>query len=950
MAFNKAKALQEAEKSVSQGKTAQAIKQYQDIFARDSSDLALLNTIGDLYIREKNLPEGLKQFKKLADAYVQEGFTVKAIAILKKISKHDPSTVEPLIKLAELYQLQGLGREAREQYVQAAEFYRKKNQYDKTAELLRKVVQLDPENAQARARLAVFCEQVGRKDEAAEVYVDTAEVALRRGDADTSEGALKKALELSPKNPAAHLLKARLALARQNADEVEQIISAVPDLKQDPAAKQVLLQAYLATRKVEAAERLVLEVYRAGGGDFAPLASFSALCLEKGDVDTALEPLATVADELVEKKETAPLMESLRRIWNKAPQHLPTLELIYSICEKTADEFTIPEVLEALGHAYVQSGELPKAELAYGKLAKREPENEHYKSLLKQVLQKQGKEVVQARAADLAREEVALTFEPGPAPAAAPPVEDAEQAAMVKEALENSDLFTRYRLPEKALAELDKVLALYPDQVDIHRRILEISRKDLPERAAQAASALARISAQRGDEAGAKRYQTIAASSGAPGGLEVPPPPPEPATITPPPAPPSPQPSSMEFDLTAEVAGAPAETAEPPAPPPAEVAFEPPAPPPPVAEAAPAPAHHEVDLSAEWESAVAAPAEAAPAPAPPTEAPGFDFQESSVEIGFYLDNGFEAEAEKVVKDLESRFPGNPQVAELRRRVEMHAAQAAAPAPAEAAPPLVEAVPPEQPPAPVTTPAGESTEHWELPSTYATQPEIPPPAEPPAPLPPPVEVTPPAPAPVELSSQPSPPPPAAGAGADLMGDLAGDLASSLEGLTASSAPPAQPPAAAGGSPVSPLGGLLEEMGVEAAGAAAPEEDSETHYNLGVAFREMGLLDEAIGEFQKVVKGAGKGKYPPHFLQACSLLAVSFMDKKMPTVAVKWYLRALETPDLDEEATLSLQYDLGSAYEMAGDTRTALEKFTEVYSQNIDFRDVAEKIRVLQQKAT
>ena len=91
-------------------------------------------------------------------------------------------------------------------------------------------------------------------------------------------------------------------------------------------------------------------------------------------------------------------------------------------------------------------------------------------------------------------------------------------------------------------------------------------------------------------------------------------------------------------------------------------------------------------------------------------------------------------------------------------------------------------------------------------------------------------------------------------------------------------------------------------------------------------------------------------PPHFLQACSLLAVCFMEKKMPAIAAKWYLRALEAPDLDEEATLALQYDLGAAYEQAGDVRTALEKFTEVYSQNIDYRDVAEKIRVLQQKGS
>lgn len=144
-------------------------------------------------------------------------------------------------------------------------------------------------------------------------------------------------------------------------------------------------------------------------------------------------------------------------------------------------------------------------------------------------------------------------------------------------------------------------------------------------------------------------------------------------------------------------------------------------------------------------------------------------------------------------------------------------------------------------------------------------------------------------------------------------------------------------------------MLDELG-EGAGAEEGAADTETHYNLGVAFREMNLLDEAIGEFQKVVKGAKKDNLPPNFLQSCSLLALCFMEKNMPAIAVKWYLRALETPGLGEEAILSLQYDLGVAYEQAGDVRTALEKFTEVYSQNIDFRDVADKIRQLQQKVS
>jgi tetratricopeptide (TPR) repeat protein len=196
--------------------------------------------------------------------------------------------------------------------------------------------------------------------------------------------------------------------------------------------------------------------------------------------------------------------------------------------------------------------------------------------------------------------------------------------------------------------------------------------------------------------------------------------------------------------------------------------------------------------------------------------------------------------------------------------------------------------------------------------------------------------------------------------DMLGDLAGDLASSLDRVTASSEAPPKTPAASPMGVIPPpahpapgasqLSGLLEEMeDAGAAAVAAAKDDPETHYNLGVAFREMGLLDEAIGEFQKVVKGGGKGAFPPNFLQSCSLLAICFMEKRMPAIAVRWYLRALEMPGLDEDALMALQYDLGAAYEQSGNSRDALERYTEVYSQNIDFRDVAEKIRELQQKA-
>lgn len=130
-----------------------------------------------------------------------------------------------------------------------------------------------------------------------------------------------------------------------------------------------------------------------------------------------------------------------------------------------------------------------------------------------------------------------------------------------------------------------------------------------------------------------------------------------------------------------------------------------------------------------------------------------------------------------------------------------------------------------------------------------------------------------------------------------------------------------------------------------GVAGTDEDPETHYNLGVAFREMGLLDEAVGEFQKVCKAVERGHSFPQLMQAYTWLAQCFLEKGVPEAAVRWYEKALSLPSLDQETKTALHYELASSFETAGNRPAALNNFLEVYSSNIDYRDVAERIKAL-----
>jgi len=146
--------------------------------------------------------------------------------------------------------------------------------------------------------------------------------------------------------------------------------------------------------------------------------------------------------------------------------------------------------------------------------------------------------------------------------------------------------------------------------------------------------------------------------------------------------------------------------------------------------------------------------------------------------------------------------------------------------------------------------------------------------------------------------------------------------------------------------SPLKEVFDDFRAELGEMGAEDEDLETHYNLGIAFREMGLLDEAISEFQKVAKASERGRPFPYTMQCSTFLGLAFIEKGQPGIAAIWYERALLTPNLDPESILALRYDLGMAQESAGEMEAALKSFSQVYAMNIDYRDVAERIAALQ----
>jgi tetratricopeptide (TPR) repeat protein len=118
-----------------------------------------------------------------------------------------------------------------------------------------------------------------------------------------------------------------------------------------------------------------------------------------------------------------------------------------------------------------------------------------------------------------------------------------------------------------------------------------------------------------------------------------------------------------------------------------------------------------------------------------------------------------------------------------------------------------------------------------------------------------------------------------------------------------------------------------------------EDTETIYNLGIAYKEMGLIDDAINSFQSAKKD------PKYFVQSSSLLGSCFMQKGLYSLAINAFSSALMKTEPQEEASWGLKYELAEAYEKNKSTKEALQLYTEVYGWNSKFREVSEKISQL-----
>jgi tetratricopeptide (TPR) repeat protein len=899
MAFNKTKLIESAQKYLQQGKVPQAIGEYQNILKQEPRDQVILMTVGDLLVRQGDTFRALEYFERLAQVFINDGFTTKAIAIYKKIAKLAPEETKPLERLAELYVQQGVMSEARPLYLQMAEAHLKAGRQQQGVALLKRLLEAEPDNLRVQLRMAELSIAMGQPGEAMEAYRGAAQRSLERGDHTEALRLLAKALDLEPHNPAALLLKARTLIVAGNRPEAIALLEALPGIEEGGTEAELLVVEYLADGAFQPAMALAVKIFEHNPKRHRPAHLVANALLDAGAMEPAIKLIGHIRGAMTESDHEA-LERMLDRASEKMPDRFEPLEWLIELFSRNNDSFRLPDVLARLAQTAEQAGDLERARVAYEQLLDRNPEDEATRRRYVQLRARMGLEPI-TDAAHFVKMAPTEAAPPPPQLPAEPPLDD-ETQRFVLQALTDVDLFSSYGLTQKAIELLEEVRERAPSHAPILERLLDLNLGAGEERrTADLAAELEQLWLSRGDRARAERYTELRRRfDRAAGAASEPRVPAAERVAARPPASPA-DPAELSVSPAVPVVEAEVVPAEPPHP-----EFEvPPAP----AEAdeedeiLEETAVHEVDLSDEWAAL-------------------------SHQIETTMDAPGAADTESVEQELPAVAAESQDAAPVHIVLEpvSVANDAATDAPAAA---TLEYDFELEAPASAAEELSSDQLISELTSGFDDVAAL-------------------------LGGEPSREPAPASV-PEARPVASAPAASTVTAEPVRGAPisvPAAPSKSTGaGSPLppidtsDPLHQVFEEFRSELGEIDTAEEDIETHYNLGVAYREMGLLEEAVSEFQKVAKASDRDQTFRYALQCCTLLGLIFMEKGQPAIAAMWYQRALRIPDLDRETQLALHYDLGISQDLAGDAAAAQRSFAEVYATNIDYRDVADRLAAL-----
>lgn len=466
MSVDRTKVLEAAQKHLAKGAFDKAIAEFQKLVKADPKDVRTWLKIGDLQDKVGQKKEAIETYSRVAEQYAQQGFFLKAVAVFKQILKLDATRLDIQLKLAEMYEQLQLVSDALQTYEMVAGAYARAGDMERALSTLGRMVTLDEGNIPTRIKYAEALSRAGKTAEAAKAFEAGAGLLKQSGRIDDYLKVAERLLYHRPDDVALSRELAQMYLDRN--DGKRALAKLQVCFKADPKdvhTLDMLASAFEQLGQVPKTISVYREVARIHAEAQRPeeraLTLKRILTLDPGDAEARQALAAYAAPQPAQpRRDLAPppgaVIEPSRPAQRAAP--LPELE------EDEEDS----EMLEGEELSEEEAQALEEESAAHERPADLDDAAEEY-------------------AEEEADDDVIIVEDsiPPPPPSAEPayaaadaprtslPPEVAREAQIAK-LLTECEVFLRYGLKQKVVEQLRRVLEIEPLHVEARERLKDV--------------------------------------------------------------------------------------------------------------------------------------------------------------------------------------------------------------------------------------------------------------------------------------------------------------------------------------------------------------------------------------------------------------------------------------------------------------------------------------------
>ncbi|MBI3595714.1 MAG: tetratricopeptide repeat protein [Nitrospirae bacterium] len=924
---DKATIVQNAQRYMAKGQIDKAIDEWQKLISESPNDGNIFNTIGDLLLKKNDLSKAVEAYLKGAEVFHSAGFALKTIAIYKKLIKLVPQRLDILVKLGNLNAERGLVGNAVEDYLLAAKQYIQEGDVKECLEVYRKIANLDPTNTGIRLKLADLCLKERMQKDAIDEYLKVAESYRNNKQMKEADDLCERILKLDPKNEVARK-QMGMAAAPQEAPSnsgsftKEQLLSQIDGL--------------IEGNQLDEARKLLGQFIKQNPDDPVGSHRLGTVVMKTGNKDEAFNLLRKAVQQYMDRSEYGQAGKLMKDYLETDPDRVDAHLLLAEAYDRGGNPHLAVSAYAHVIDDSLASGETARAKELYVKIKGLDPQHRDVRRLRHtfEMTDVSQPRIVPAEtdhrpvtpAAPLPEESAEAVQMRTPSETAAPSAEPAPivDPAALQSLFTEAEVYLKYGLSVKAIEQLQQILAMDPENETAHQQLKEIYKNEGPtEKAIVECFCLMEIYKKAGDT---ERGMAVLEEAKA---LDPENPRIREATDLAPILDSGRMKAILADEAVGNEAGPPSSEMNTPEP------------------------------EAQLQEAVRSEISAASLQEQDSVA------EQMAEADFYHQQGLRDEAKKMYELILTHKPDSAAVKEkldsiaTEETYEMEAKAQRAQTFEEAAPvdetpqepkreiPRPTQKPKESKPAKVKS-ADERRLDEELEKSFApfmsseTNESLAEPLETQIHSSKEAEET------INLQSllketersEKKPNEKASRASGakenkeeyvDLSGILDDKVKGDLKGRSPADLHEEE-------SVSEQLDSIFAEFQKDV--VQVDDIDYETHYNLGIAYKEMGLLNEAMIEFKQAMNG------PDRFIDSCNMLAACHQEGGNHPEAIKLLERALSDPRCDEAQGRWLRYDLASLYEKESRPEEALKMFSKIAESDRNFKDVIQRVKNLE----